>query len=81
MQRYDSTKIEEDMIVVRLKKRNFKLPLHINYMRDIQGGGRGGGGMIPQLHPEKLKNVDFLIIILLILFTSWKTDPTSQTIH
>ena len=44
MQRYDSTKIEEDMIVVRLKKRNFKLPLHINYMRDIQGGGRGGGG-------------------------------------
>ena len=35
MQRYDSTKIEEDMIVVRLKKRNFKLPLHINYMRDI----------------------------------------------
>ena len=39
MQRYDSTKIEEDMIVVRLKKRNFKLPLHINYMRDIQGGG------------------------------------------
>ena len=79
MQRYDSTKIEEDMIVVRLKKRNFKLPLHINYMRDIQGGG--GGGMIPQLHPEKLKNVDFLIIILLILLTSWKTDPTSQTIH
>ena len=42
MQRYDSTKIEEDMIVVRLKKRNFKLPLHINYMRDIQGGGGGG---------------------------------------
>ena len=39
MQRYDSTKIEEDMIVVRLKKRNFKLLLHINYMRDIQGGG------------------------------------------
>lgn len=77
MQRHDSTKIEEDMIVVRLKKRNFKLPLHINYMRDIQGGG----GMIPQLHPEKLKNVDFLIIILLILLTSWKTDPTSQTIH
>lgn len=68
------------MIVVRLKKRNFKLPLHINYMRDIQGGG-GGCCMIPQLHPEKLKNVDFLIIILLILLTSWKTDPTSQTIH
>ena len=66
--------------MVRLKKGNFKLPLHINYMRDIQGGGRGGG-MITQLHPEKLKNVDFLIIILLILFTSWKTDPTSQTIH
>ena len=43
MQRYDSTKIEEDMIVVRLKKRNFKLPLHINYMRDIQGGGGGEG--------------------------------------
>ena len=43
MQRYDSTKIEEDMIVVRLKKRNFKLLLHINYMRDIQGGGGGGG--------------------------------------
>lgn len=37
--------------------------------------------MIPQLHPEKLKNVDFLIIILLILLTSWKMDPTSQTIH
>ena len=44
MQRYDSPKNEEDMIVVRLKKGNFKLPLHINYMRDIQGGGRGGGG-------------------------------------
>lgn len=42
MQRYDSTKIEEDMIVVRLKKGNFKLPLHINYMRDIQGEGGGG---------------------------------------
>lgn len=42
MQRYDSPKIEEDMIVVRLKKGNFKLLLHINYMRDIQGGGRGG---------------------------------------
>lgn len=77
MQRYDSTKIEEDMIVVRLEKRNFKLPLHINYIRDIQGEG----GMITQLHPEKRKNVDFRIIILLILFTSWKTDPTSQTIH
>ena len=60
MQHYDSPKIEEDMIVVRLKKGNFKLPLHINYMRDIQGEG---GGVIPQLHPEKLKNVDFLIII------------------
>ena len=53
MQCYDSTKIEEDMMVVRLKEGNFKLPLHINYMRDIQGGG--GGGMIPQLHPEKLE--------------------------
>lgn len=39
MQCYDSTKIEEDMIVVELKKGNFKLPLHINYMRDIQGVG------------------------------------------
>ena len=44
MQRYDSPKIEEDMIVVRLKKGNFKLPLNINYMRDIQGGRRAGGG-------------------------------------
>ena len=44
MQCYDSTKIEEDMIVVRLKKGNFKLPLHINYMKDIQGGEEGGGG-------------------------------------
>ena len=42
MQRYDSPKIEEDMIVVRLKKGNFKLPLNINYMRDIQGGRRAG---------------------------------------
>lgn len=42
MQCYDSTKIEEDMMVVRLKEGNFKLPLHINYMRDIQGGGGGG---------------------------------------
>ena len=41
MQCYDSTKIEEDMMVVRLKEGNFKLPLHINYMRDIQGGGGG----------------------------------------
>ena len=57
MQRYDSTKIEEDMIVVRLKKGNFKLPLHINYMRHIQGGEgyTGSGGMIPQHHPEKLE--------------------------
>ena len=44
MQHYDSPKIEEDMIVVRLKKGNFKLPLNINYMRDIQGGRRAGGG-------------------------------------
>lgn len=44
MQHYDSTKIEEDMTVVRLKKGNFRLLLYINYMRDIQGGEWGGGG-------------------------------------
>lgn len=38
---HNSTKIEEDMIAVRLKKGNFKLLLHINYMMDIQGGEGG----------------------------------------
>lgn len=77
MQRYDSTKIEEDMIVVRLREEEFQ----VTATHKLHEGYTGRGGMIPQLHPEKLKNVDFLIIILLILLTSWKTDPTSQTIH